>query len=285
MAASKPTCSARCTAASSSDGGLCSCEAWKPMTVTRAPLDRVETRPTSGGRQGRCEPSARRLGRAVVSTPEVPLASPQPEGGAMSLVRPMLGVRTPGAVVLGTSGAPSNDVHAAASPAPAAAAESAETGPWALPIFDTADPVAIATDDATTERADPVPDAQGAASSGGGGLPNPPGMVNGTFPGLVWAVADVREVRSAVNAFRSSKGLPALGAPSGSCADRGVIATPAFGIPAGTTHGKLLVKQNAAFLSAVPKDGGIMTADIAAAGDTDITGTFRPNSTVLLRLY
>jgi hypothetical protein len=203
----------------------------------------------------------------------------------MSLVRPMLGVLTLGAVVLGTSGAPSNDVHAAASPAPAAAAESAETGPWALPIFDTADPVAIATDDATAERADPVPDAQGAASNGGGGLPNPPGMVNGTFPGLVWAVADVREVRSAVNAFRSSKGLPAPGAPSGSCADRGVIATPAFGIPAGTTHGKLLVKQNAAFLSAVPKDGGIMTADIAAAGDTDITGTFRPNSTVLLRLY
>jgi hypothetical protein len=203
----------------------------------------------------------------------------------MSLVRPMLGVLTLGAVVLGTSGAPSNDVHSAASSASAAAAESAETGPWTLPIFDTADPVAIATDDATAERADPVPDAQGAASDGGGGLPNPPGMVNGTFPGLVWAVADVREVRSAVNAFRSSKGLPALGAPSGSCADRGVIATPAFGIPAGTTHGKLLVKQNAAFLSAVPKDGGIMTADIAAAGDTDITGTFRPNSTVLLRLY
>src|SRR5690606_40617759 len=62
MAASKPTCSACCTAASNSDGGLCSCEAWKPMTVTRAPLDRVETRPTSGGRQGRCGAARTRLG-------------------------------------------------------------------------------------------------------------------------------------------------------------------------------------------------------------------------------
>jgi LPXTG-motif cell wall-anchored protein len=39
----------------------------------------------------------------------------------MSLVRPMLGVLTLGAVVLGTSGVPSSDVHGAASPASAAA--------------------------------------------------------------------------------------------------------------------------------------------------------------------
>jgi hypothetical protein len=204
----------------------------------------------------------------------------------MSLVRTVMGLLTLGAVALGTAAVPSRDAQAAASPVPAPAAETADTGLWTLPIFEEADPVAVAADvDATAVQPEPEPGGQTSGSSGGGGMPNPPGMVNGTFPGLVWAVADVREVRSAVNAFRSSKGLPALGAPFGSCADRGVTATPAFGIPAGTTHGKLLVKQNAAFLSAVPKDGGIMTADIAAAGDTDITGTFRPNSTVLLRLY
>jgi hypothetical protein len=206
----------------------------------------------------------------------------------MSLVRTVTGVLAVGAVALGTAASPSSNVHATTPPAAEMSAEAAETEQlWTLPILDEADPVAAAEDaDAVAEQSDTTaPGAQAVGANGGGGMSDTPGMVNGTFPGLVWAVADVREVRSAVNGFRSSKGLPSLSPPYGSCADRGVIATPGFGIPAGTTHGKLLVKQNASFLSAVPKSGGIMAASIEAWGDTDVTGTFRPKSMVLLRLY
>lgn len=204
----------------------------------------------------------------------------------MSLVRTVTGLLTLAAVAVGASGAPP-EVHPLASPAPASAAEAAEVEQfWILPVVDDVDALAAAAAGAIPEQHDSAePVGQGADTTGGGAMSDTPGMVNGTFPGLVWAVADVREVRAAVNAFRASRGLPSLSAPFGRCADRGVIMTPAFGIPEGTTHGKLLVKQNAQFLSGVPSAGGIMAADIAAAGDTDITGTFRPNSTVLLRLY
>ncbi|MFT4284049.1 MAG: hypothetical protein QM598_04375, partial [Protaetiibacter sp.] len=153
---------------------------------------------------------------------------------------------------------------------------------------------ALASDEPTDGPAVDAPvdsgDAQATGGESGtaggpGGSGRTPGMVGGTFPGNVWAAADVAEVRGAVNAFRAGRGLPALGAPFDVCADRGVVISPGFGIPAGTTHGRLIVAQNGGFLAAAPRDGGVMTAEIWAADVTDLDGVLRPRAIVGVRLY
>lgn len=146
-------------------------------------------------------------------------------------------------------------------------------------VDETADAVAAADASAVD------PSAGGGTPGGGSAGGRTPGMVGGTFPGNVWAVADAGEVRAAVNAFRASRGLPALGVPFDSCADRGVVISPAFGIPAGTTHGRLIVAQQGGTLTATPREGGIMTADVWTSDITDIDGVLRPRAMAGVRLY
>ena len=61
--------------------------------------------------------------------------------------------------------------------------------------------------------------------------------------------------------------------------------TPGFGIPAGTTHGRLLVAQQGGTLAATPREGGTMTAEVWTSDLTDVDGVLRPRALAGVRLY
>ncbi|MFT4028639.1 MAG: hypothetical protein QM675_02085 [Protaetiibacter sp.] len=182
--------------------------------------------------------------------------------------------------------APAAPVDSAAVPAHPA------TAPLGLsavfPESEAADP---GIDSAATESESVDGDA-GTVIEGGASTATGPGGGDGRagaspvpLPMGVWLRADLSEVLGAINAYRASRGLPALMSPGGTCEDRGLAVTPGLGLPAGQTHGQTLVGRWGDLLATVPRKGGVMALDLWAADVSDPSGVVHPSAIVGARLY
>jgi len=188
------------------------------------------------------------------------------------------------ALAVGDAGARSEVV--AADHVPRADARS----PWVMEFVSDTEFEKPSGDEASDPAAQPVDgpvsstgggDATGASTPGGGG----PGSSQAALS-VDWPAADLGAVRSAVDAFRASRGLAPFGTPLFNCDDRGLALNAlAFGSPSGQTIAQNLIANGGAALSAGPLRGGYMAADFWTADESDPQGVVHPNARVGVRVY